>query len=97
VKSRLGLWAVTHAASGRAFAAALPNREIAALVAAWLGRMGVDWTREMEAILADDAARDAFDQLTALGDGMLDAVCALLTGIGYGATPKRRRCDGARH
>lgn len=92
--AQLGLWAVTHARSGRAFAQALPNSEIAMLTAEWLGRLGIDWTQEMDAIVADKAAQEAYARFAGQSDRLLKVTAELLTELDFDV-PRRRRCAGA--
>lgn len=73
----LGLWSVTHRASGGALITSLPNREFAEMAAAWLASQGVDLSLGFKEIRASELAKRITLLLRGPSSDALDGICAL--------------------
>ena len=93
---QLGLYALTHAASGYAVCQLLPNRQTAELAARWLGQHGIDWTRGMEDVLADEKACKLVLPLRYRALEAVYTICDLADVIDPPPAATRSRCVGRR-
>jgi hypothetical protein len=92
---QLGLYALTHAATGYAVVQMLPNRDMGQMAARWLGQHGIDWTRGMKELLADEKAQKLVLPLRRETLASVSAICDLADLIDPPPVT-RSRCVGRR-